>query len=394
MAVTGPQPRDQQFGSVSVSAPVAKALAEMGYHAPTPIQELVLGPMLAGEDIIGQAQTGTGKTAGFGIPIAEMADESLDHVQAMVLVPTRELAQQVTGELARITKYRGIRVTAVFGGQSINVQFKALAAGSHVVVGTPGRVIDHLGRGTLRIDRIRTIVLDEADQMLDIGFFPDIRRILRLTPRDRQTALFAATVPSAIRRLIYSYLREPKSFRIGAESEPVKEVQQRYCEVESRDKIEALQEVLADRLDEQTLVFCRTQEAVDRIVRIMKRKGYAIEGIHGAMRQSERNAVMQAFRDGRVRLLVSTNLTARGIDVPTVANVVNYDIPEQVEEYVHRIGRTARMGRPGTAFTFVSEWDMEFFGAIQDHIGAEGWERFELALYRRDAAPPKAASDG
>jgi ATP-dependent RNA helicase DeaD len=398
---TGPQPRIAYFGKLQVSEPVAHALAEMNYTEPTPIQEEVIAPMLAGHDLVGQAQTGTGKTAGFGIPLAEVVDGSLNHVQAIILVPTRELAQQVADELSCIFKYRGIRTVAVYGGAPIARQISGLEAGGQVVIGTPGRVIDLLNRGNLRLDNVKTVVLDEADQMLDIGFLPDIRTILRHTPRERHTALFTATVPTQIRRLIYSYLKDPKTIRVGEESEPVDSVRQMYCEVARRDKLDALREVF-ETIDagEQTLVFRRTQEDVDWLVRMLKQKGVAADAIHGGLRQSDRNAVMQAFRDGKVKLLVSTNLTSRGIDVPAVAHVINYDIPEQVEEYVHRIGRTARMGREGTAVTFVAEWDTEFFDAIRDHVGAERLEEIHLRMYNRQKptaaviAGPEKLRDG
>jgi ATP-dependent RNA helicase DeaD len=374
------------FGSLKVSAPVAKALAEMGYAEPTPIQEMVIEPMFEGADLVGQAQTGTGKTAGFGIPIAEKTDGANGYVQSIVLVPTRELAQQVANELSRIFRHRGIRTVAVYGGAPMNPQIAALEGGAQAVVGTPGRVIDLLDRGILRLDRVRTVILDEADQMLDIGFLPDIRRILRSTPRERQTALFTATVPTMIKRLIYSYLRDPQWIRAGEESEPVDSVRQMYCEVARRDKFGAMTEVLQTiGPEEQTLVFRRTQEDVEWLVRSLKRKGLAVDAIHGGLRQSERNSVMQAFRDGKLKLLISTNLTSRGIDVPTVEHVINYDCPEQVEEYVHRIGRTARMGREGTAVTFVSEWDLEFFDAIREHVGDDKLEEIHLDIYAQPA---------
>jgi ATP-dependent RNA helicase DeaD len=380
--ITGPQPRTEYFGDLRVSKPVAVALAEMGYNEPTPIQAEVIVPMLAGEDLVGQAQTGTGKTAGFGIPLAEAIDGSLDYVQAIVLVPTRELAQQVTDEIARIVKYRGINIVAVYGGAPIAKQIAGLEANAHLIVGTPGRVIDLLNRGNLRLDKARTVILDEADQMLDIGFLPDIRTILRQTDRERQTALFTATVPTQIRRLIYSYLKDPKTIRVGEESEPAENVRQMYCEVARRDKFDALREVF-ETIDagEQTLVFRRTQGDVDWLVKMLKQRRLPAEAIHGGLRQSERNTVMQDFRDGKVKILVSTNLTSRGIDVPAVAHVINYDCPEQVEEYVHRIGRTARMGRDGTAVTFVGEWDMEFFDAIRKHVGDDKLEAINLTMY-------------
>ena len=363
----------------------------MGYTQPTPIQVQVIEPMLTGGDVVGQAQTGTGKTAGFGIPLAESVDGAQGYVQAIVLVPTRELARQVTDELDRIVRYRGIRTVAVYGGAPMGKQVAGLEAGAQIVIGTPGRVIDLLDRGILRIDRVRTVVLDEADQMLDIGFLPDIRRILRQTPRERQTALFAATVPTMIRRLIYSYLHDPHWIRVGEESEPVDSVRQMYCEVARRDKLDALLEVLGTWDDgEQTLVFRRTQEDVEWLVRNLRRRGVVVDAIHGGLAQGERNAVMGAFRDGRLRLMVSTNLTSRGIDVPAVAHVINFDMPEGVEEYVHRIGRTARMGRPGTAVTFVSEWDLEFFDAIREHVGQENLQEFQLSLYAIAPGPGRS----
>jgi ATP-dependent RNA helicase DeaD len=380
--LTGEQPRTEPFGPVQVSVPIARALADMGYVAPTPIQEQVIAPMLTGVDLVGQAQTGTGKTAGFGIPIAEAVDGADGYVQALALVPTRELAQQVTDEITRIVRYRGIDVCAVYGGAPIKRQMDQLSAGAQVVVGTPGRVIDLIDRGFLRLDRVRTVVLDEADQMLDIGFLPDIRRILRSTPRSRQTVLFSATVPTQIRRLIYSYLREPQWFRAGEESKPVEMVRQYYAEVARRDKPEALAEVASHFQEgDQAIVFCRMQVDVDRLVTILRRKGITCAPIHGGLPQGERNTVMADFRAGRTTLLISTSLTARGIDVPAVSHVINYDIPEQVEDYVHRIGRTARMGREGTAITFVSEWDLEFWDAIRAHVGEDNLEELTLALY-------------
>ena len=378
-----PSPRELPFGPVLVSAPIKRALDEMRYESPTPIQELVIEPLLNGEDVVGQAQTGTGKTAGFGIPIAELVDAREPFVQAIVLVPTRELARQVTDEVTEICRYRGTMVVPVYGGARLGPQITALQDGAQVVVGTPGRVIDLLDRGVLRLDRARMVVLDEADQMLDIGFLPDVRRILRSTPRSRQTALFTATIPTMIKRLIYSYLKEPQTFRVGQESEPVEQVTQRYCEVASRDKLTALLNVLDE--EEQTLVFRRTQDDVDWLVRTLERRKVKAAAIHGGLPQGERNAVMQQFRSGALKLLVSTNLTSRGIDVPSVENVINYDIPETVEEYVHRIGRTARMGREGTALTFVSEWDLDFFDAIKAHVG-DDLQPLELGLYKHQEA--------
>ena len=376
-----PQPRDHHFGGVLLSEPLVRALGEMGYSAPTPIQERIIQPLLDGKDVVAQAQTGTGKTAGFGIPLAELIDGRGGHVEAIVLVPTRELAVQVTDELRRIAKYRDIAITALYGGQPIKRQLDALARGTQLVVGTPGRVIDHLERRTLRIDRVRFAVIDEADQMLDIGFFPDIRRILRATPSQRQTALFGATMPTAIRRLIRSYFREPLWVRVGEEA-PVTEVHQMYCEVASRDKQDVIMELLDSWGPGQTLIFRRTQVGIDRLVPALKRRGYSAKGIHGGMRQRERDEAMQAFRSGQLRVLIATNVASRGIDIPTMERVVNYDIPENIEEYIHRIGRTARMGRGGMAMTFVAEWDLELFDAIVERVGAENLEHYETSIYK------------
>ena len=354
----------------------------MGYVVPTPIQQQVIPLMLRRLDVVGQAQTGTGKTAGFGIPMAEMVDGGQEHVQALVLVPTRELAHQVTAELREISRYRGIDMVTLYGGEPIQRQFGPLEAGVHVVVGTPGRVIDHLERGTLRINKVSLVVLDEADRMLDIGFAPDIRRILRSTPASRQTSLFSATIPTSIRRLIYFYLREPEWVRIGGEAEAVPEVRQLYCEVEERRKAAALVELMGEIGTEQTLVFRRTRMGVERLVSDLIRRGHPVQGIHGGMPQPKRDAVMRSFRDGRLRLLVATDLASRGLDIPAVSTVISYDMPENVEEYIHRIGRTARMGRPGTAVTFVAEWDLDAFDVIREHAGEENLVRRELALYK------------
>lgn len=380
-AQTGKLPKDNKFGGLDVSEPVAKALGDMGYTEPTPIQTNVVPVMLSGKHLVGQAQTGTGKTAAFAIPIAETVDGARNEVQAIVLTPTRELAQQVTSEVGKVAKYRGIRAVSIYGGQPIKRQLDALEAGVHVVVGTPGRIQDHMERGTLRLDKIRIVVLDEADQMLDIGFFPDIRRILRHTPRNAQRTLFSATVPTMIKRLIYSYFEDPDFITVGPEAEPVEQVDQYYCEVADRDKFDGLLELFAEDEYEQALIFRRTQIGVDKLVSGMKRRGHAIEAIHGAMPQAKRDAAMRGFREGRIKLLVATNLASRGIDVPAVSNVINYDMPENIEEYLHRIGRTARMGRGGVAVTFVGEWDFENFEQIKERLG-DRLKKRDLNLYK------------
>ena len=339
--------------------------------------------MLAGQDLVGQAQTGSGKTSAFGIPIMERIDPSDHSSQAIVLVPTRELALQVTGELKGLAKYIDARVVAIYGGEPIVRQFEALEKGAHVIVGTPGRVIDHLGRGTIDLGGVRMAVLDEADEMLDIGFAEDMVRILRKTPRNRQTALFSATIPTFIRRLIYYHLNDPVWAQMGGEIETVPETRQLYCEVAKRDKVYGLQEILGEpEKQSQTLIFCRMQIGVDRLVLDLRRMGYDVRGLHGGLRQNERNQVMRGFREGRPKLLIATNVAARGLDVPSITCVINYDVPDNVEEYVHRIGRTSRMGRPGTAITLVSEWDVGGFDAIMARLGG-AIEELPISLYNR-----------
>ena len=358
----------------------------MGYAAPTPIQEKAIPVMFKGDDLVGQAQTGSGKTSAFGIPIVERVDTHSRAIQAIVLVPTRELAQQVTGELNRLVKYKGVKVVTLYGGQPIVKQFNALQNGAHVIVGTPGRVIDHINRETINLGKVKMAVLDEADEMLDIGFADDMIRILKRTPRSRQTALFSATVPTFIRRLIYYHLKDPVWVRIGEEIETVSETRQLYCEVAQRDKLQGLREVLgAPGSHAQTLIFCRTQIAVDRLARDLQRGGYDVRGIHGGMRQRERDSVMKGFRSGNPKVLVATNVAARGLDIPSIACVINYDVPDNVEDYVHRIGRTSRMGRPGTAITLVGEWEMDTFDAIKKRLEDE-LEELPLFLYRQVAS--------
>lgn len=322
--------------------------------------------------MVGQALTGTGKTAAFGIPLVEQVDSAQASVQGLVLVPTRELATQVRNELVRLAQFRRLGVVACYGGQAISKQIAALERGAHIVVGTPGRVLDHLSRGTLQLEGLRTIVLDEADQMLDIGFLPSIERILAYAPENRQTALFSATMPSPIRRVVIQHMRSPLWVRIGGEIETAPNVCQLYYEVPERDRVRALVGLLTTQVKgAKILLFRRTQTGVDQLVRALQRWDIAAAGVHGGMPQAQRNAVMRAFQDGGLKILVATNLAARGLDIPLVSYVVNYDMPQNLEEYVHRIGRTARMGRDGTAITFVTEWDFPMLDDLLDNLAGE-----------------------
>ncbi len=353
------------FGGLLLSVPTARALADMKYETPTEIQEKTIPLLLEGRDVVGQAQTGTGKTAAFGIPLVERIDPSVRAVQALVLAPTRELASQISQELGKIGKRRGVKIAAIYGGAAMNGQLRDLEHGAQVVVGTPGRILDHLKRGTVSFSSVHYLVLDEADRMLDMGFMPDVERILSRTPRTRQTAMFSATVPTVVRIISKRHMRDAVTVQVKPEERTVSSIEQIFYEVAERDKPAALRAVLRERAPERAMIFCRTQIAVDRLMRILQRDGLQVEAIHGSMGQGQRERVIADFRSGKVTLLVATNLAARGLDIPEVSHVINYDIPEESESYVHRIGRTARMGREGMAITFVAEWDEKSLAEIK-----------------------------
>ncbi|MDP8924466.1 MAG: DEAD/DEAH box helicase [Chloroflexota bacterium] len=367
------------FGDLPLSESVARALDEMGYREPTEIQAAAIPVLLAGRDVMGQAQTGTGKTAAFGIPMVEQIDTEQAEVQAIVLAPTRELALQISKEIARIGGHAGVRLATIYGGAPMSKQLVELKRGAQIVVGTPGRILDHLSRGTLSLRTVKFFVLDEADRMLDMGFMPDVERILRRTPRSRQTALFSATMPTVVKILARRHMRDPQLIQVRPEERTVAEVDQIYYEVAERDKLDALVAVLEEQQPERAMVFCRTQVAVDRVTRALQKRGVPAEAIHGSMGQGQRERVIADFRRGALTLLVATNLAARGLDIPEVSHVINYDIPEESESYIHRIGRTARAGREGVAITFVAEWDEKSFAEIKKAVnGALRQERLSL----------------
>jgi ATP-dependent RNA helicase DeaD len=357
------------FADLRLSEPLLEALKDLGYEQPTPIQEQAIPALMEGRDIIGQAQTGSGKTAAFGLPIIDYIDTDVNEPQALILTPTRELCIQVTQAVRAFGHRKGVDVVATFGGAPISSQQSQLRSGGHVVVGTVGRVLDLIGRGSLPLSQCRFVVLDEADEMLDLGFLEDVERILRQTPNSRQTALFSATMPPPIRKLADGYLYDPEVVKVKAATLTVDSVEQFRVEVETRDKQEKLVEVLAAEKPKQAIVFVRTKVRCDQLYRRLRDKGMSVKALHGDMSQGSRDGVMLGFKGGRVPILVATDVAARGLDVSTVTHVINYDVPISPDVYVHRIGRTGRVGRAGRAITFVENRQRKELTAIEEHIG-------------------------
>lgn len=355
-----------KFEDFSLSDAVAKAIRGMGITTPTPIQQEAIPHALRGRDIIGQAQTGTGKTFAFGIPIVERLDPSEKEVQAIVLTPTRELAVQVAKEFEKIGKYKRISVLPVYGGQPIVKQLTELRKGVNIVVGTPGRVIDHIRRGTLNLGSVRFTVLDEADRMLDMGFIDDMKFILAQISRGCQTMLFSATLPSEIAWLAKRYMKEPVEIRVSKGVVTVPQTRQIYCEVTDFYKLEALCNLANSEKGGIFLVFRKTKTGVDDLTAALHARGYNVRGLHGDYSQDKRDRVMKLYRKGQINILVATDVAARGLDVEGITHVVNYDIPEDPEVYVHRIGRTGRAGREGMAVTFVTCWEYPELKRIQN----------------------------
>ncbi len=359
------------FGTLGLSPELLRAIADAGYTQMTGIQQKVIPLVMQGLDVIGQASTGTGKTAAFGIPAIErlISDGSTDP-SVLVLCPTRELAMQVSDELRKFSKYKeGVRVVTVYGGQNIETQIRALRHSS-IVVGTPGRVIDHLRRRTLKLSSVRMAVLDEADEMLDMGFLGDIKQILFNTPKERQTLLFSATMPKEILRVTQQFQRNPEHVKGDDGQVAFDLIEQYYCEVPRSKKAQAVRLVFEQYGATRGLVFCNTKIMVDKLVRALTDLGVAASGLHGDMRQSARTQVMSGFKDGSINMLVATDVAARGIDASGVDIIINYDIPQDIEYYVHRIGRTGRAGNQGVAFTLIAGHG-ELFGLrdIEDATG-------------------------
>ncbi len=359
------------FTTFGLRPEVLRAIAEMGFEEPSPVQAQVIPLFLQGKDVVVQALTGTGKTAAFGIPLVERAEPGGRLPQAVVLAPTRELALQVSEHLSRIARYRPLRIAPIYGGQSIDRQIRTLRQGVQIVVATPGRLMDHMQRGTVDLRQVRVLVLDEADEMLNLGFLEDVEYILQHLPAERQTGLFSATMPDPILALARRYLRDPVVLRLSRpRALTVPAVAQVYYEVPARRKLDALTRILDALTPERTLVFCATRRMVDELAEALVSRGYLAEALHGGLSQAAREQVLRNFREGRTEVLVATDVAARGLDIPEVALVVNYDLPQDPEGYVHRIGRAGRFGRPGRAVTLVVPWETREIRVIERVTGA------------------------
>jgi ATP-dependent RNA helicase DeaD len=353
------------FEGLGLSPQVIQTLEALGYEEPTPIQVQAIPMLLEGRDVLGSAATGTGKTAAFALPMVERIEEGRREVQALVLAPTRELAVQVAEAVHRYGRHRGVSVLPVYGGQPIERQLSALRRGVQVVVGTPGRLLDHIRRGTLRLGSVRYVVLDEADEMLDMGFIEDIEAILDETPEDRQTALFSATFPPRIADLAQRHLRDPQRLTVRQERLETPLVRQVAYVVPRQFKLEALGRVLDLEAPQSAIIFCRTRNEVDELTESLAIRGYRPEALHGGLTQAQRDKVMGRFREGVADLLIATDVAARGLDVEHVSHVINYDIPQSPEVYVHRVGRTGRAGREGTAITLAQPREHRLLKGIE-----------------------------
>jgi ATP-dependent RNA helicase DeaD len=344
----------ERFEDLPISKELRRAIEEVGFEEMTPIQAQSIPLILQGKDIIGQAQTGTGKTLAFGLPILERINPKLKKPQAIILCPTRELAIQVAEEFQSVlTHKKDITVLPVYGGQPIDRQIRTLKAGAHVIIGTPGRTIDHIGRGTLKLDAIKVVVLDEADEMLNMGFIEDVEKILQHIPDERQTLLFSATMPPPILNLTHLYQKNPELVKVVHKQLTVPNVEQSYFEVRESTKLDVLCRVVDMYVLKSSLVFCNTKRKVDEVVGQLEARGYLAQGLHGDMTQVQRLRAMERFKRNHTEILVATDVAARGLDINDIEAVFNYDMPQDEEYYVHRIGRTARAGKSGQAFSFV-----------------------------------------
>lgn len=355
-----------KFSALAINDLIIQSLSNMGFEEPTPIQAQSIPPAMSGRDLVGQAQTGTGKTAAYGIPmIHKILGSFAEKVQGIVLTPTRELAIQVAEELNKIGQYTDVRTLPIYGGQDIGRQIKALKKRPQIIVATPGRLMDHMERRTIRLDDVKVVVLDEADEMLNMGFIEDIENILQQIPQERQTLLFSATMPKTIQALAKRFLKDPVMISIKSKEVTVPLVEQYYIEVHDRQKFDVLCRLLDIQSPDLAILFARTKRRVDELAEGLKKRGYLAEGIHGDLTQAKRDSVLRQFREGIIDILVATDVAARGLDISGVTHVYNFDIPQDPESYVHRIGRTGRAGQAGIATTFVIPREIEHLRLIE-----------------------------
>lgn len=355
-----------KFKELGLDHDLLKAIAQSGFEEATPIQAETIPLVLAGKDVIGQAQTGTGKTAAFGLPILQNIDKADRSIQALVISPTRELAIQTQEELYRLGQDKKIKVQAVYGGADIRRQIRQLSEHPQIVVGTPGRILDHIGRHTLKLQNLKVLVLDEADEMLDMGFIDDIEKIVEQMPTARQTLLFSATIPASIMRLTNKFMHEPVTVKIKAKELTADTVDQYYVRAKDYEKFDVMTRLFDVQDPDLALIFGRTKRRVDELTRGLKARGYRAEGIHGDLTQQKRMSVLRQFKSGQLDFLVATDVAARGLDISGVTHVYNYDIPQDPDSYVHRIGRTGRAGHKGVSVTFVTPNEIEYLHTIED----------------------------
>jgi ATP-dependent RNA helicase DeaD len=355
----------QSFKDLPLSGAVLRSIEELGFESLFPIQAQAIIPLLEGKDVIGQARTGTGKTAAFGVPMVERLNPEIRKVQGLILVPTRELAVQVSDNIKLFAKYTRLKVLPVYGGEPIHRQIRALTNGVHIVVGTPGRIIDLLKRGILKLSSVKTLVLDEADRMLDMGFIEDIEYIISRTPSNRQTSLFSATIDQTVMNVCNKYMKKPEKILVSKDEIALTQMKQYYMVVNTHSKYEALCNILRENHIGKAIIFCKTRRGTSAIANKLGRNGYNVQAIHAGFTQPQRDRVINAFRDGKLKLLVATDVAARGLDIEGITHIINYDVPLEALVYFHRIGRTARMGQEGTAITLVSYGELSYFNNIK-----------------------------
>jgi ATP-dependent RNA helicase DeaD len=353
------------FRDLPLTSEVMKSIEELEFSDLFPIQAQAMMPLLEGKDVIGQAKTGTGKTAAFGIPMVECLDSTISSVQGLVLEPTRELAIQIAEHMIRFSKYSMLKVLPVYGGESIRKQICALERGVHIVVGTPGRIIDHLKRGTLNLASVKIVVLDEADRMLDMGFIDDIEYILSKVPANRQTSLFSATIDQSVMNMCHRYMKRPEKILVSKDEIALTQIDQYYMVVNPYSKFEVLRNILDENHIDRAIIFCRTRRGTSMLANKLSMQGYDAKPLHAGFTQPQRDVVSRSFRKGGLRLLVATDVAARGLDIQGITHIINYDIPLDALVYFHRIGRTARMGREGTAITLVGYGEMAELNRIR-----------------------------